>query len=112
MTMFFQFHKYRNTAFTQYPRPGLYPTLKPNSDKPKLQEIKIMGYSINTERYRYTQWVEFDHRNCLPIWNNSFEEELYDHLLDRDENLNFASRTELKGIISNLRKRLHLGWKY
>lgn len=47
-------------AFSQYPRPSQYPTMTPNSDKPKLKDIKIMGYSLRTKQYRYTIWVSFD----------------------------------------------------
>lgn len=47
-------------AFSQYPRPSQYPTMNPNSDKPKLKDIKIMGYSLRTQQYRYTCWVSFD----------------------------------------------------
>uniref|UniRef100_A0A182PHZ0 Sulfatase N-terminal domain-containing protein n=1 Tax=Anopheles epiroticus TaxID=199890 RepID=A0A182PHZ0_9DIPT len=47
-------------AYSQYPRPGTYPTLFPNSDEPKLKHIKIMGYSMRTDRFRYTAWIKFD----------------------------------------------------
>ncbi|KAJ8724811.1 hypothetical protein PYW07_015769 [Mythimna separata] len=42
------FGKY--VAISQYPRPSVYP--QKNSDKPRLKNIKIMGYSIRTKRYR------------------------------------------------------------
>ncbi|KAG5893571.1 hypothetical protein JTB14_028338 [Gonioctena quinquepunctata] len=38
----------KTAIFTQYPRPGIFPTMIPNSDKPKLKDITIMGYSIKT----------------------------------------------------------------
>lgn len=44
-------------AFSQYPRPGPYPTK--TSDRPRLRHIRIMGYSIRTLRYRYTLWIQF-----------------------------------------------------
>lgn len=49
-------------AFSQYPRPSLYPSLHPNSDEPRLDDIQIMGYSIRTPRFRYTAWIPFDNR--------------------------------------------------
>lgn len=49
-------------AFSQYPRPGLTPTKAPDSDQPKLREIKIMGYSIRTKRFRYTAWIKFNNK--------------------------------------------------
>lgn len=47
-------------AISQYPRPGSYPTLRPDSDRPRLKNIKIMGYSIKTNMYRYTNWIKFN----------------------------------------------------
>lgn len=47
-------------AFSQYPRPGQFPSMVPNSDKPRLKDIKIMGYSVRSGQYRYTVWVAFD----------------------------------------------------
>lgn len=50
-------------AISQYPRPGMLPTKHPNSDKPKLRNIKIMGYTLRTSHYRYTLWVRFHAHN-------------------------------------------------
>lgn len=47
-------------AFSQYPRPSKYPSKVPNSDEPKLHEIKIMGCSVKTNRFRYTLWVGYN----------------------------------------------------
>ena len=43
-------------AFTQYPRPTLYPSL--DSDQP--HDAKFMGYSIVTEKFRLTNWFRFN----------------------------------------------------
>lgn len=48
-----------DVAFSQFPRPSEFPSKNPNSDKPKLNQIKIMGYSIRTPQYRYTVWIKF-----------------------------------------------------
>ena len=50
-------HSYSNCnyAFSQYPRPALYP--EPDSDEPVHTNIKYMGYTVRSKRYRYTQWV-------------------------------------------------------
>ena len=48
-------HSNCNYAFSQYPRPALYP--KSDSDEPVQRNIKYMGYSVRSKRYRYTQWV-------------------------------------------------------
>lgn len=49
-------------AFSQYPRPGVYPSRVPNSDRPRLRQIRIMGYSIRTVRFRYTLWIQFNRK--------------------------------------------------
>lgn len=49
-----------HVAISQYPRPGTFPTQFPDSDKPRLKYIKIMGYSLRTIRFRYTIWLEFN----------------------------------------------------
>lgn len=99
-------------AFTQYPRPSSYPTLTPNSDKPRLKDIEIMGYSIRTARYRYTEWVEFNNTSFSPIWENKTAAELYDHLLDPEENDNLFFTPDLNFIKGELGRQLKLGWRY
>ncbi|XP_055701276.1 iduronate 2-sulfatase [Phlebotomus papatasi] len=96
----------RKMAFSQYPRPGDYPTEKPNSDKPRLEEIRIMGYSLRTHRFRYTLWIDFNPGNFTRNWDKIFGEELYDHSLDPEENINLASRTQLNDIKMYLRSIL------
>jgi iduronate 2-sulfatase len=49
-------------AFSQYPRPGPSPSKTPDSDQPKLREIKVMGYSIRTNEFRYTAWIKFNNK--------------------------------------------------
>lgn len=50
-------------AVSQYPRPTSNPSHRPNSDKPKLKQIHIMGYSMRVDDYRYTIWIKFNHFN-------------------------------------------------
>ncbi len=69
--------KVKEAALTQHPRPA-YPEPNKTPD--------AMGYSIRTERYRYTQWREFDSGDLIA-------EELYDHDRDPDENINIAENS-------------------
>lgn len=50
------------SAFSQYPRPTPFPSKFPDSDQPKLREIKIMGYTVRTRRFRYTAWIKFNNK--------------------------------------------------
>lgn len=71
-----------------------------------------MGYSIRTDQFRYTEWVEFDHDNFIPNWENVFDRELYDTTMDPGENMNLSSRKDLNDVITNLSRKLRLGWRY
>ncbi|XP_066152556.1 iduronate 2-sulfatase isoform X1 [Euwallacea fornicatus] len=106
-----QNHNRKSAIFTQYPRPGLYPTLDPNSDEPRLKNIKIMGYSIKTKRYRYCEWVKFNSTNFSIKWNEVYARELYDHLIDPKEDLNLADRPQFSDLIKKLKRKLIKGWR-
>ncbi|XP_075914655.1 iduronate 2-sulfatase isoform X2 [Petromyzon marinus] len=67
-------------AYSQYPRPGLHPG--PNSDLPSLADIRVMGYSARTRRYRYSAWVPFDPRSFRADFSRPLAREFY--LLGRD----------------------------
>lgn len=90
--------KFLKYAFSQYPRPGNYSTKKPDSDKPRLKEIQIMGYSVFGNNFRYTEWVEFNNTNFQKNWNQVYGQELYSHDIDPGENINLANREDLNEI--------------
>ncbi|RWS24829.1 iduronate 2-sulfatase-like protein, partial [Leptotrombidium deliense] len=46
--------KWKKYVFSQYPRPSVIP--RHDTDQPKLQNAKIMGYSMKNETLRYTEW--------------------------------------------------------
>ncbi|KAF6198730.1 hypothetical protein GE061_006752 [Apolygus lucorum] len=89
-------------AFSQYPRPSVAP--QKNSDKPKLADIRIMGYSIVTDRFRYTEWVGF--RNFTPQWSDLVAKELYDHKKDQDEADNVVESQQYSDDVAFLSQRL------
>lgn len=93
-------------AFSQYPRPGDYPTLKPNSDRPKLSQINIMGYSVRLQRFRFTTWVRFNPSTFEVSWREVHGEELYDHWIDPQERMNLVGHPEFKALIRQLRRIL------
>ncbi len=64
----------------------------------------LMGYSMRTDRYRLTLWLDRRDLSVPPL-----AVELYDHEADPDETVNIAqSHPEL---VAELSKRLHAGWK-
>ncbi len=74
---------WKRAVFSQYPRG------------------RVMGYSIRTDRYRYTEWSE---QGKVPVGV-----ELYDHRVDPAENVNIANLPEKKAIIAELSRQLKLG---
>ncbi|XP_059471346.1 iduronate 2-sulfatase [Neocloeon triangulifer] len=94
--------KWREGAYSQYPRPNDYP--RENSDQPKLRDIKFMGYTVRTKEHRYTQWVKF--QDLSPHWNVTKGEELYDHSIDPHEAINLAERVEMRTVKKELQKIL------
>ena len=79
---------WKTAAFSQYPRPQ-----------------NRMGYSMRTDRYRFTQWVQRDnHDRVLAI-------ELYDHQTDPQENANIADRPENAELVKRLKDQWRQGWK-
>jgi iduronate 2-sulfatase len=84
----------KKASFWQYPRCGR------------------MGYTIRTDRFRYTEWPKFSFEPQYKTeWENNCGVELYDHLIDREENYNHAYDTEYKDIRNELSKMLRDGWR-
>lgn len=77
---------WKKAAFSQFPRG------------------KIMGYSMRTDRYRYTEW--------RVIENGKVEaRELYDHQIDTDENTNVVDKPENRELVAQLAKVLKDGYR-
>eukprot|EP00118_Oscarella_pearsei_P025460 m.308222 g.308222 ORF g.308222 m.308222 type:complete len:535 (+) comp43590_c0_seq1:32-1636(+) len=101
-------------AFSQYPRPNT--GLRQIPGLPMLNHSEeVMGYSIRTDKYRYTLWVGFNSTLAMPHWENVWGEELYDHNLPtmhfNDENENLASKSSLADVKEELKKMLLAGWR-
>ncbi len=76
---------WKTAVFSQYPRG------------------KTMGYSMRTDRYRYTEWVT-PGSDEKPV-------ELYDYTADPDETQNLAVLAEHAPLVKELSQRLHAGWR-
>ncbi|MEP4078402.1 sulfatase [Haloferula sp.] len=83
--------EWKEAAFSQYPR--------------TYQKKRMMGYTMRTDRYRFTRWVKKeDHSEVVAL-------ELYDHQKDPQENINIANNPEHKTLIEKLTKQSLAGWK-
>ncbi len=79
---------WKPAAFSQYPR---------GKDR--------MGYSMRTDRYRFTVWVgREDHSRIDAI-------ELYDHQADPQENTNISKRPANAELVKQLMAQWQAGWK-
>ncbi|NWR54961.1 IDS sulfatase, partial [Bucorvus abyssinicus] len=78
-------------AFSQYPRPADSPQW--NSDKPKLKDIRIMGYSMRAVDYRYTVWVGFNPNNFSADFEDVHAGELYMVETDPNQDYNIYNNT-------------------
>ena len=99
---------WKKAVFSQYPRPSDDPA--ENSDTPELENIRIMGYSIRTESYRYTEWVGYDTEQYEPRWDEIHARELYNHTTNNREDNNLASSSQYADLISTLSIQLKKGW--
>jgi arylsulfatase A-like enzyme len=86
---------WKKAAFSQFLRGGIW--IAPDG-------IEYMGYSIRTENFRYTEWVNWETKELAAV-------ELYDHTMDPDENINIAEFEENKSITKELSEKLNLGWQ-
>lgn len=101
--------KWKSAVFSQFPRPSDLP--QENSDQPRLRDIRIMGYTIRTELYRYTEWVGFDPITLQTNWSDLHARELYVHTTDPSEDNNVADLPHYKQTVTQLSAMLHEGWR-
>lgn len=84
---------WKKAAFSQFPRPWTY-----------RGQPEVMGYTLRTEDYRYTEWLHFDTRQTLA-------RELYDHRQDAAEVHNVAESPEYAAVVAEHHAILHAGWR-
>ena len=85
---------WKSAAFSQYPRSA-----------GRSGAGQLMGYSMRTERYRFTVWVgRDDHTKIDAI-------ELYDHQLDPQENFNVAKAPANGELVEQLMGQWRKGWQ-
>ena len=81
----------KTAAFSQYPRPN--------------KGHRLMGYTMRTERYRFTRWVERDdHTKVAAV-------ELYDEQTDPQENTNIANDPKNAALVAKLTEQWEKGWR-
>jgi len=82
---------WKTAAFSQYPR--------------KSDGQALMGYTMRTDRYRFTVWVDRDDHTKVDAI------ELYDHQTDPQENTNVAKDPANAELVKSLMKQWEGGWQ-
>ena len=77
---------WKTASFSQYPR------------------RRVMGYSLRTERWRYTEWID---RNTKTV----VARELYDHAKGPFARANVVARPEHADLVARLAKMMKKGWQ-
>lgn len=83
---------WKSAAFSQYPRGK-----------------RVMGYSMRSDRYRYTEWLGRKKNEAGKRY--AFDKELYDYENDPQGNVNLANRPEHQALVSTLSRALRAGWR-
>lgn len=82
---------WKTAAFSQYPR--------------KVGQQNLMGYTLRTDRYRFTRWVHRSDQAKVEAM------ELYDHQTDPQENTNVANDPKNQALVEKLTAQWLAGWQ-
>lgn len=85
---------WKKAAFTQFLREGIW--LAPDG-------VEYMGYSVRTDRFRYTEWVDWQTGDLKAT-------ELYDHDVDPLETTNVSDNEDYAGSQQKMAETLAAGW--
>jgi len=85
---------WKKAAFTQFLREGAW--IAPDG-------VEYMGYSVRTDRFRYTEWVEWQTGDLKAT-------ELYDHEVDPWETANVSADKDYAGSLQEMAGILAAGW--
>lgn len=91
--------RWKDAVFSQYPA---WPGAPGKERNPDYEHV--MGYSMRTDTYRYTEWI---HRKT----GTTLAKELYDHRHDPGETANRADQPDLRDLAETLAAKLRQGWK-
>jgi arylsulfatase A-like enzyme len=90
-------------AVSQYPRPEN----KMEMGRLGWSDGEYMGYSLRTERYRYTVWMKDMYRSNKPYKKELVvASELYDYQKDPDETINVAGEKEYEAVRKDLNDKM------
>jgi arylsulfatase A-like enzyme len=90
-------------AVSQYPRGAA----KEENTKSEFSGAKVMGYSIRTNRYRFTIWMDNNWRSSKPYNASSFiGSELYDYQKDPEERNNVFTDKKYAAVAKEMEQKM------
>ena len=90
-------------AVSQYPRGAA----KEENTKSEFSGAKVMGYSIRTNRYRFTVWMDNNWRSSQPyIASSLIGSELYDYEVDPEERNNVFTDKKYAAIAKEMEQKM------
>lgn len=93
----------KDFAISQYPRTNN----KEESERLGFSDGEYMGYSLRTERYRYTIWLKDSFRSNMPFKKELVvASELYDYEKDPNETINVAGEKTYAAINKDLNNKI------
>ena len=107
----------KTAAFSQFAKNNIGTGVQPKFAR---NQTQLMGYSIRTDKWRYTAWFKFDNRTWLPgnkygrvLVDSNLGRELYDHREDTclwldfpGENRNLVDEPEHEDLVAELHQRV------
>lgn len=117
-------------ALSQFPRCYSYVNVTKNWEDRHLHDFAedcqwtnrthfdIMGYSMRTNEYRLTQWLQWDKENLVAMWDQVNATELYLHNQStiettfNDENINLAYNPSYAETVQALTKQMKTAFGY
>jgi iduronate 2-sulfatase len=95
--------KVKDFSVSQYPR--THNAME--TERLGYSDGEYMGYSIRTERYRYTLWMKGSFRSNKPFRSDLVAAaELYDYVQDPNETINVADEKEYAAVAKDMRERM------
>jgi len=95
--------KVKDFSVSQYPRSFN----KLDTERLGWSDGQFMGYSIRTEKYRYTIWLKDSYRSYKPYSKDLVvASELYDYEKDPDETINVAEEKEYAAVSKDLNEKM------
>ena len=110
---------WKKAAFSQYARCGLNVSTGyyARCSNLKREDIEVMGYSVRTAKWRFTEWFAFNGTQLKANFSQTLATELYSHKgddgsdMDRSEVENVVYDPVNAAVVAKHKKIIREGWR-